>query len=593
MKKLAFHPALFLMCLCLFCLVPVQAQAQDLLTNPGFEDPFITSGDALPREVAEGWTRWHIPAAAGAPSYVNSEPEYYPTAPDSVHIRSGSNAQRILALYATYTGGLYQTVGNIPVGAQVRFSAYAHVWSTQFDEVGLSEEDGDLLVSVGIDPTGGTDGESPDIVWSAPVEVYDSYNEYSVEATAQSETITVFIRASAGQAVKHNTVYIDDASLTILNGAGGVGEDDVTEEATQPVDIATVEVTEPTDIPTIEATQPADIATAEVTEAVTEAAATATPTTDDVGIIVPGEQPTDEATAEVGATATDVVEITEEAPQPTASPIAAETEQATVVSQIPTSTPITPATVEAATATSILIPEQPTLPATATATLFVPSVTPVEPTAPAPTAGAPEDEDTGGGDSIREQFPNTITYTVQRGDTVAVLAQRYGSSIQAIREANGLDSTYLIFVGQELIIPVTTLPTPTPVPTVTSVAVATSTPMGGTPGTPGGTFTYIVQPGDSLYSIARRFNTTIGTIAQLNGIVAIHALRIGQQLQIPGTASPPPADQPGQQVTYVVVWGDTLYRIAIQFKVTIRDIVEANNIDNPHLIFPGQRLIIP
>ena len=591
MRKSVFHPALLLMCLCLFCLVPVQAQTQELLTNPGFEDPFITSGDALPREVAEGWTRWHIPPAAGAPSYVNSEPEYYPTAPDSVHIRSGSNAQRILALYATYTGGLYQTAGSIPTGARVRFSAYAHVWSTQFDEVDLSEEDGDLLVSVGVDPTGGTDGESPSIVWSEPVEVYDSYNEYSVEATAQSETITVFIRASAGQPVKHNTVYIDDASLTILSDTPIVGEDDVTEEATQPVDIATVEVTQPIDIATVEVTEPVDIPTVEVTEAVTEvAAATATPTTDDVGIIVPGDQPTEEVTAEVEVTATSIVEATEEVPQPTVPPIAEETEQPTEVSQVFTSTPIAPATVEMATATPTLIPEEPTLPATPT--LFVPSVTPVEPTAPAPTT-VPEDVDTGGGDSIREQFPNTITHRVQRGDTVAVLAQRYGSSIQAIREANGLDSTYLIFVGQELIIPVTTLPTATPVPTVTSVAVATSTPISGAPGTPGGTFTYIVQPGDSLYSIARRFNTTLSTIAQLNGIVAIHVLQIGQQLQIPGSATPPPDGQPEPQTVYVVRWGDTLYRIAIQFNVTIRDIAEANGIDNPHLIFPGQRLIIP
>lgn len=94
-----------------------------------------------------------------------------------------------------------------------------------------------------------------------------------------------------------------------------------------------------------------------------------------------------------------------------------------------------------------------------------------------------------------------LNYVVQRGDTLYLIAGRFGVAIEALMKANHLTAPGL-YVGQTLTIPV-------------------SVP-----------FEYVVQPGDSLYSIALRFNTTIEAIMMLNRLTSA-ALRPGQRLRIP------------------------------------------------------------
>ncbi|MHB8625231.1 MAG: LysM peptidoglycan-binding domain-containing protein [Aggregatilineales bacterium] len=120
-----------------------------------------------------------------------------------------------------------------------------------------------------------------------------------------------------------------------------------------------------------------------------------------------------------------------------------------------------------------------------------------------------------------------------------------------------------------------------------------------------GTTTYVVQPGDTLFRIALRYNVTVAQIAALNGIANPNLIFAGQTLQIPTggpvvTATPPPPGVTvtpppggGGTTTYVVQSGDTLFRIASRFGVTVAAIVQANGIVNPNLIFVGQVLTIP
>ncbi len=112
-----------------------------------------------------------------------------------------------------------------------------------------------------------------------------------------------------------------------------------------------------------------------------------------------------------------------------------------------------------------------------------------------------------------------------------------------------------------------------------------------------GVTTYVVQPGDNLFRISLRFNTTIQAIVQANGIANPNLIFAGQTLIIPagGTVPPPtaPPATPGTPVVHVVQRNEYLAQIARRYNTTVTAIVVANNILNPNLIYPGQQLLIP
>ncbi len=194
----------------------VQAyQAGNLLQNPGFEDPYVTVGGNSAVRVANGWQPWHL--ESDGPSSINQRPEYKP-APQS-RVRSGNAAQEYNTFFATHTAGVYQRVPVTP-GTQLRFAVHVYVWSSAtFANPNISEDPNEVFVSVGIDPTGGTNGDNPAIQWSTPAEFYDEYRELSVTATAQSTAVTVFVRSAPQGFVGTNNIYLDDASLTVLGTA--------------------------------------------------------------------------------------------------------------------------------------------------------------------------------------------------------------------------------------------------------------------------------------------------------------------------------------------------------------------------------------
>lgn len=110
---------------------------------------------------------------------------------------------------------------------------------------------------------------------------------------------------------------------------------------------------------------------------------------------------------------------------------------------------------------------------------------------------------------------------------------------------------------------------------------------GGTQPPPSGGGTYTVVAGDTLYSIAARNGTTVDALVSANNIANPNLIYPGQVLRIPGTTPPPP-----QPATYTVVPGDTLSSIAARHGTTVAALVAANNIANPNLIFPGQVLLL-
>lgn len=205
------------------------------------------------------------------------------------------------------------------------------------------------------------------------------------------------------------------------------------------------------------------------------------------------------------------------------------------------------------------------------------------------------------------ELPYQVLYTVVAGDTVGRLAQRYGSTIDAIIAANGLNSEALIFIGQEIVIPVQEQPgsgqtaPATPLPTAAGI-LPTNTPQGGAAGTggattPTGTFAdYTVQRGDTLSRIAANTNTTVATLAQINGIVNPNLIRAGQVMRVPAVSQPassqPPTQTEGAR-THVVQGGQNLFRISLRYGVSVEELARVNNIANANQIFVGQVLTIP
>lgn len=526
----------------------------NLLTNPGFESPFNAVGGNALVNVAQGWTPWHIPQSAGDTASQNVQPEYYPSSntSDSLgvpRIRSGSDGQQFSAFFATFQGGVFQRVTGVQPGTQLRFSIFAHVWSSSFDDPDLSDEDGGVLVQVGIDPTGGEDGESASIIWSSATQLYDAFNEYSVTANASGSAVSVWVRASISFPVKNTVVYLDDASLVNAGAPAAT---------TRPPSSPTSVPPSVTPVPPSATPVPATVTTIANVPTNTVAPPTSTP------MVAPTFTP---------APATNTT-----APQqPTNTTAPAQPTNTTAPAQ-PTSTPeqintAVPPTVEAPAASATPVPAQP-------------SNTPV-PINPG-------------------EFPSSIVHTVQRGDTVGRLANLYGSTVQAITTANGLNEDALIFVGQNLVIPVR-LPAPatlTPSPTA-QVVVVTATPAPATTQTPaiqppvGGTTTYVVQRGDTLRRIAQQFNTTVAALAQLNGIANVNLIFVGQRLTVPTPGQSIPTPQPPNPTpapppeTYRVQPGDNLFRIALRFGVSLQALAQANNITNTNLVFVGQVLTIP
>jgi LysM repeat protein len=144
---------------------------------------------------------------------------------------------------------------------------------------------------------------------------------------------------------------------------------------------------------------------------------------------------------------------------------------------------------------------------------------------------------TGGGSPAPQPTPGggggQQTYVVQRGDWLAKIAARFGTTVAAIQAANGLGNTTLIFVGQTLIIPAGSGPAPQPTPGPQPTPQPTAPPSGGG--------VYVVQRGDTLGRIAARFGTTVQAILAVNPGINPNLIFVGQQINLPGSG---PAPQP-------------------------------------------------
>lgn len=108
---------------------------------------------------------------------------------------------------------------------------------------------------------------------------------------------------------------------------------------------------------------------------------------------------------------------------------------------------------------------------------------------------------------------------------------------------------------------------------------------------PQGSFAYTIRPGDTLFLLAQRFNTTVAAIQRLNPGIDPNRLQIGQVICIPGAM--PPTTCPQGSFPYTIRSGDTLFLLAQRFNTTVAAIMQINPGINPNRLMIGQTICIP
>jgi len=177
----------------------------------------------------------------------------------------------------------------------------------------------------------------------------------------------------------------------------------------------------------------------------------------------------------------------------------------------------------------------------------------------------------------RNDWAPRMIHTVRRGENLSVIAARYGSSVSAIKQANGLRRT-MIHPGQSLIVPRFGGSDPGP-----SRRIADNG-------------SYVVQSNDTLWDIARSFSVTVDALCAANGMSARSVIQPGQRLRLPdGTStgsSRSSRASTGWSGSYTVRSGDTLSAIASRHGVSVKALRRANGLSSSR-IYPGNTLTVP
>ncbi len=172
-------------------------------------------------------------------------------------------------------------------------------------------------------------------------------------------------------------------------------------------------------------------------------------------------------------------------------------------------------------------------------------------------------------------------YTVQAGDTLGSLAERFNINTVKIISANNLTNPDNLLVGSKLIIP-----------GYQAAQTEATTDESETPSaTSNEGVEHIVQPGEGLLQIAEKYGVDEATLAEVNGLNNRNLLRVGQKLIIPGVTPKEAAKALGQ--IHIVQSGESLAGVAVQYGVTVDELVTFNNLANPDAIYVGQELIVP
>ena len=157
---------------------------------------------------------------------------------------------------------------------------------------------------------------------------------------------------------------------------------------------------------------------------------------------------------------------------------------------------------------------------------------------------------------VEETIPGDyLIYTIKKGDNLYSIAKNYNITLDELINFNQQGST-LLHIGEQLLIPINNQTN--------------------------NNIQYVIKPGDTLYNIAKRYNTNVDEIKKINNLNS-NMLKIGETILIPGTSN---------YQTYVIRTNDTLEGIALRYNTTVENIMKANNLLTDDVTV-GQIILIP
>ncbi len=193
---------------------------------------------------------------------------------------------------------------------------------------------------------------------------------------------------------------------------------------------------------------------------------------------------------------------------------------------------------------------------------------------------------------------DTQIYRIRSGDNLASIARRYRTTVAYIRDLNDLPRGKRLRVGMRLQVPDRTPLRERAGGKKTAVAKNNAKASAETEKAPAVAASadsryYIVQSGDSLYTIAQKYSTTVANLQKLNNIKRGRTIKVGMKLRVQGGQDGTSVREVAKNKVHVVRRGENLSAIAAKYNVSMSHIQEKNKIRNPSSLIVGMRIKIP
>ena len=177
-----------------------------LLLNGSLDEDFRPFRGDKTLVTSAGWTPWWTEAVADDPNWKNRQPAFSNFALDNRQV------QQISTPWGTHVAGLWQQVP-AAAGNNYELTVEGQAWSSEDPAPATQLEASDVNLQIGIDPTGGTDPESPLILWSEKIQPWCRWESLYLTVEAEASILTVFLRSSPSLPKRQQSIFWRDAFL--------------------------------------------------------------------------------------------------------------------------------------------------------------------------------------------------------------------------------------------------------------------------------------------------------------------------------------------------------------------------------------------